>query len=86
VGALDKTEYVQEMEILLSDIETYKQLTHNPVNKILTQLKTLLKRWKQRGFVDNSVYNKLNVSNPVALLAYGLPKIHKIGYSIRIIV
>ena len=37
--ALDKTEYVQKMETLLSDTETYKALTHNPVNKMLTQLR-----------------------------------------------
>ncbi|KYN38511.1 hypothetical protein ALC56_07111 [Trachymyrmex septentrionalis] len=60
--------------------------THNLVNKMLTQLKTLLKRWKQLGFVENFVYNKLNASNPVAHLAYGLPKIHKVGYPLRIIV
>ena len=60
------------METLLSDTETYKLLSHNPVNKMLTQLKTLLKRWEQRGFVENSVYNKLNASNSVASLAYGL--------------
>jgi len=43
VVALDKTEHVQKMETLRSDTETYKLLTHNPVNKMLTQLKTLLK-------------------------------------------
>ena len=40
VVVLDKTEYVQKMETLLSDTETYKLLTYNPVNKMLTQLKT----------------------------------------------
>jgi len=49
---LDKTEYVQKMESLLCDTETYKILTHNPVNKMIT-LKTLLKGWKQRGFRIN---------------------------------
>jgi len=44
--ALDKMEYVQKMEILLSNTETYKLLTHDAVNKVLTQLKTLLKIWK----------------------------------------
>ena len=83
---LDKTEYVQKMESLLCDTETYKILTHNPVNKMITQLKTLLKGWKQRGFIINSVYNKLNSSNPVSLLACGLPKIHKIEYPLCIIV
>jgi len=86
VVALDKTEYVQKMETLLSDTETHKLLTHNSVNKMLTQLKTLLKEWKQRGFVENSLYNKLNASNPVAPLAYCLPKIYKVGYSLRVIV
>ena len=84
--ALDKTEYVQKIETLLSDIETYKALTHNLVNKMLTQLKTLLKGWKQHSFVENSVYNKLNAFHPVALLAYALPKIHKISFPLSIII
>jgi len=33
--ALDKMEYVQKMEILLSNTETYKLLTHDAVNKVL---------------------------------------------------
>ncbi|KYN19346.1 hypothetical protein ALC57_08319 [Trachymyrmex cornetzi] len=65
------------MELSLSDSETYMTLTHNLVNKLLTQLKTLLKDWKRRGFVENSVYNNLNSSNPVVPLAYGLPKISR---------
>ena len=54
------------METLLSNTETYKLLTHKPVNKMLTQLKMLLKGWKQHDFVENSGYNKLDVFNLVA--------------------
>ncbi|KYN15231.1 hypothetical protein ALC57_12529, partial [Trachymyrmex cornetzi] len=32
--------------------ETYEIVTHNPVNRVLTRLKTLLKGWKQRGLVE----------------------------------
>ena len=60
-----------KMETLLSDTETYKLLTCNPVNKMLTQsyLKMLLKEWEQCGFIENSIYNK-SASNLVVRLLH----------------
>jgi len=86
VVALDRSEYVRNMETCLSDPDTYIILKHNPANKLLLDLKTILKRWNNRKYVSFSTYSFLNTSNAILPRAYGLPKIHKAGYPLRIIV
>jgi len=49
VVALDKTDYISKMEDCLSDVNIYtilqrQQFINNPVNKLLINLKELLKR------------------------------------------
>jgi len=83
--ALDKSEYIN-IEACLSDSDTYIRLKHNPVNNIVNELKTMLKRWNNLKYVSSYSYSFLNTSNAILSRAYGLPKIHKAGYSSRIIV
>ena len=84
--ALDKHEYIEKMELLLADSNTYENLRRNPVNKIITKLKLLLKSWKYYGYLSDCSYNNLNCTTPILPLAYGLPKILKVGCPLRIIV
>ena len=86
VVALKKIDYTQQMEHILSDENTYTLLKRNPSNNIVTNLKTLLKKWKRLDVVTVPTYNKLNSSNPTLPRAYGLPKIHKPGTPLRIII
>ncbi|XP_018403508.1 PREDICTED: uncharacterized protein LOC108780336, partial [Cyphomyrmex costatus] len=83
--ALDKQNYIDNMELLLSD--TYETVTRNPaVNKIIRELNSLLKDWKQQEYISTSTYNRLNCSISVLPRCYGLTKIHKIDNPLRIIV
>jgi len=86
VVALDRDEYVRNMESSLSDPDTYTLLKHNPANKVLLELKTILKRWNDRGYIALATYSSLNTSNAILPRAYGLPKIHKTGHPLRIII
>jgi len=86
VVALDKNEYINNMETCLSDSDTYIRLKHNPIKKLFHELKTMLKRWNNLKYVSSHSYSFLNTSNAILPRAYGLPKIHKAGYSLRIIV
>jgi len=86
VVALDRDEYVRNMEACLSDPDTYTLLKHNPANKLLSDLKTILKRWNDRKYIASFTYSLLNTSNAILPRAYGLPKIHKTGYPLRIII
>jgi len=70
----------------LSDSDTYTILKQNPARKLLSELKTMLKRWNNFGYVSPYSYLFLNSSNAILPRAYGLPKIHKEGHPLRIIV
>jgi len=86
VVALDRIEYISRMENCLSDTNTYTTLQRNPVNKLLINLKDLLKRWLNSKYISAQTHNYINSSNPILPRAYGLPKIHKKGHPLRIIV
>lgn len=74
------------MERMLSDPNTYASVKSNPVNSILNSLKELLKRWKSLGFITDLTHKRLYTSVPCLPRAYGLPKIHKPGNPLRIII
>jgi len=83
---MDKSEYVNQMETILSDDTTYKILKNNPLRKITVGLDGLLKMWLKNNIIDELTYKKLKCTNGNLPRCYGLPKIHKPGYPLRIIV
>jgi len=71
------------MEALLSIINIYTILKHNPINN-WGDLRSLLKIWKRLEFVTDYTYNFLNSTSAMLSRAYGLPKIHKTGNLLHI--
>jgi len=63
VVTLDRTDYTSKMEACLSDSNTYIKLKQNPVNKLLSELKIMIKRWNNLGYVSACSYLFLNTSN-----------------------
>jgi len=86
VVAIDRRDYLNKMETYLSDSNTYISLKHNPAKKLLNDLKSLLKRWSNLKYISSYTCSLLNTSNAILPRAYGLPKIHKAGYPLRVIV
>src|SRR5436190_9657229 len=84
--ALDKDKYVQEMNKLLSDNNTYNIVKKDPLRKISSSLKELLTRWKNCEYISSSTYRSLSCNDGVLPRAYGLPKIHKPNHPLRIII
>jgi len=74
------------MTNLLSDTNTYEIIHHDPIKKLSQELRTLLSRWKNKELIDLHTYRKLHTTDGMLPRAYGLPKIHKLGYPLRIIV
>ena len=70
----------------LNDRTTYELMKNDPTNKITAGIVNLLKFWKNKGYIDSSLYKKLHVSDGELPRAYGLPKIHKEGHPLRLIV
>jgi len=68
------------------DSNTYTLLKRNPINKLLFDLKEILKCWLNHKYISAHTHTFLNSSNAILPKAYGLLKIHKPGYPLRIIV
>jgi len=83
---LDRDVYLDKMNDLLSDENTYIRIDKDPTKKISNELKTLLARWQKNDYISINTYRSLRLSDGVLPRAYGLPKIHKQNCPLRIIV
>jgi len=83
--ALNKNQYIEKMESMLSDKNTYKIIKRNPTLRLTNELRTLLTRWKNTQLIDGT-YRRLMHSDGILPKTYGLPKIHKQKHPLRIII
>jgi len=84
--ALNKEVYNKRMEELLQDKNTYEIIKKNPINNIEKKLNYIIKQWFQKEFISKQTYFSLHSTDSNLPKAYGLPKIHKANYPLRIIV
>jgi len=84
--AMDKDFYINKMEELLNDQNTYTIVTKNPIKSIENNLNNMVKKWLQKEFISKQQFAKLRSSDSVLPRAYGLPKIHKTNTPFRLIV
>ncbi|XP_039313958.1 uncharacterized protein LOC113005816 [Solenopsis invicta] len=84
--AMDRLDYINNMEQLLHDKETYSIIKNNPIKKVEKDLNTTLKRWYDKEFISKQSYFSLHSSDSTIPKAYGLPKVHKENFPFRIIV
>lgn len=83
---MDKFEYKNKISAMLSDSETYTIIKKNPTKTLTRNVRDLLSRWKRDEYILTSeLYKKLYYLDEL-LRAYGLSKIHKPGYRLRIII
>jgi len=83
---LDRARYIDSVNKILKDTTTYEIIQKNPVKKVETNLKEILKRWLALGFISKQESYRLKGSDYTLSKAYGLPKIHKKNVPFRIIV
>ncbi|XP_071579195.1 uncharacterized protein [Temnothorax nylanderi] len=83
---MDKSDYINRMTELLNDQSTYKKLNKDPITKITSKLNQLVKSWRDNDIIDQNLYKLLNCTNGNLPRCYGLPKVHKVGFPMRIIV
>jgi len=84
--ALDKLEYVNKIEDMLRDTNTYIEINKDPIKKLTADTRVLLTRWKNKGYTTQGNYNSIYCSDGNLPRAYGLPKIHKPGLKFRLII
>ncbi|XP_011858700.1 PREDICTED: uncharacterized protein LOC105556227, partial [Vollenhovia emeryi] len=83
---MERDMYTNKMLTLLNDRETYNIVKKDPTKKLIGSLHELLARWKKMNYIDETTYKGCNFTDGTLPRAYGLPKIHKTGYPLRIIV
>ncbi|XP_026826295.1 uncharacterized protein LOC113562139 [Ooceraea biroi] len=83
---MEKSNYFKKMTDLLNDNTTYKKLDKDPNRRIMIRFNDLVKSWLNLGIIDEFVYKQLHMTTCTLPRSYGLPKIHKSGVPLRIIV
>lgn len=83
---LNKQDYEEKMNFLLSDSNTYEKLKTDPTNKYQKQNNDLIKKWENGNLISANLANKLKINNSHSPKIYGLPKLHKEGIPLRPIV
>ncbi|XP_011858224.1 PREDICTED: uncharacterized protein LOC105555793 [Vollenhovia emeryi] len=83
---MNKNKYKNQIIELLQDQNTYKKLNNDPIKRISNKMNDLVKSWRDNDIIDERTYRYLNCTNGNIPRCYGLPKLHKQGFPLRIIV
>jgi len=62
---LYRMDYMDKMEKNLSDTDTYILLQRNSINKLIENLKKILKHWLKNGYISSYIHSQLNSSNAI---------------------
>jgi len=63
-----------------------KKSIKTPLKKLTNKIREVLTVWKKKGYITDNPYNTIYCSDRNLPHAYGLPKIHKPGFTFRIII
>ncbi|XP_072021904.1 uncharacterized protein [Amphiura filiformis] len=83
---LNKVDYEEKVNNMLSDEKTYQKLKSDPTSKYKDKLLVMLKKWKKEEKITVSEYWKLYPTAENTPRMYCTPKIHKPGTPLRPIV
>ena len=74
--AIDKNKYINDVQLMLSVKNIYETFKRVPTNTTHKNFNDLIKLWKNKNYINESMSNSLKSSNPLAARFYGFPKIH----------
>ncbi len=83
---LDRDAYIQKAEQQLSDETTYKPLQCDPTAKKMTSISKTIDRLVREETISESLANQISPKETSIARAYGLPKGHKDGCPLCMIV
>jgi len=72
---------------MLNDNDTYLyiKIKKDPIKKLTSDIRSMLTRWRSKGFINNGTYSGIYCSDGNLPRAYG-SKIHKSGLTFRLII
>ncbi|XP_073404906.1 decapping and exoribonuclease protein isoform X1 [Dendrobates tinctorius] len=74
---MDKSMYLSEIMRQLNDTSIYHTLPRDPTFDISRQINTILLKYSDLGVLDQKTCDFLSNKNPITLVFYTLPKVHK---------
>lgn len=83
---MEKVEYEEKMNDLLSDNNTYVLLNKDPTNMVLKKCIEVINELYNNSIISNRISESLKIKHPISPKIYGLPKLHKTGIPLRPIV
>jgi len=83
---MDRDKYIDQMNNNLDDTNIYRKINKNPLRKITTRLNDLVQTWRKNDWIDDNTSSGLKCTNGNLPRCYGLPKVHKPGFPLRIVV
>ena len=82
---MNTEDYKKKAEELLNQ-NTYRAITSDPTMRLKNKLISMLKSIKTKGGISEEFYRRLYPTGAGSPKFYGLPKIHKLGMPLRLIV
>ena len=79
VVILDRNDYIQKLEQILSDNTKFKLLNKDPTGTRENSLTTLLRQMKNEEYLTQQEYRYIKPVGSIPARLYGLPKVHKIN-------
>jgi len=83
---MNKQTYINKMNKTLDDDSTYRIIKKDPLKMITNKTNNMLKIWLNNKIIDEYTYKSLQCTNGNLPRCYGLPKIHKKGTPLRIVI
>jgi hypothetical protein len=83
---MNKSEYTEKIEILLSDREAYKTCEGDPMKTLIGKINRYLNKLKRSKAISQNDWLQMKPTDSAMARFYGLPKIHKEGNPLRPIV
>ena len=83
---MNKTKYIQESTLLLSDQKTDKPLKTDLTSTIHYKVNSIIEIWKRKNYINEKIAYSLKSSNPLPARFHELPKIHKPNHPLTPIV
>ena len=83
---MNKTDYEQKVLSMLTDINTYTEISQDDSLSVKLQSNRLLYSLKRQKYIDKRQYNHLTNYQVTCPIFYGIPKLHKSDIPLRPIV
>ncbi|CAF3881483.1 unnamed protein product, partial [Rotaria sp. Silwood1] len=83
VVILDRNDYIEKLENILSDNKKFKLLNEDPTISRENALTTVLRQMKNEEYLTQQEYRYIKPVDSVPARLYGLPKVHKNNVPLR---